>query len=351
MYLTEQLKRFSSIDGYLIEKGMTQEEIDSKKLEAVKYPKKEFRYCYEEVGEDTEIRIVPMKDIHDYARLENKCNGISWHYHLNGRFFDSDYTPTFQKERFSRLFEKWHDMNISEIRRLYEEQPSSFNSFYFIKYIDEHGRTYYYQETDGSHRLVVGKVIGVEHVFQKRSTVFKVNREKLRLFRKVQDIENKRDTFLSTSVLFEKSECPVKPVLVKNFVISSDKETYIRAKATDFDRLYKLVKYKPEAASGEIEEAGLFVDNMAYVERNVIKALIERRSSVKRLINLKVRHKLYGSYSDHVSFNGRKKDEAVGKLTDYFEYELYLLKHKDNDKYTEKMKQLKERYNQLKQGK
>ncbi|PKE06439.1 hypothetical protein CW676_07820 [Macrococcoides caseolyticum] len=351
MYLTEQLKRFGSIDGYLIEKGMTQEEIDSNKHEVVKYPKKEIEYCYEEVGQDTEIRKVPIEEIHDYARLESKCNGVSWYYHFNGRFFDSDYTPTFEKIRFSRLFEQWKDMNISEIRRLYEEQPSSFNSFYFIKYIDEHGRTYYYQEADGSHRLVVGKVIGVKHVFQSRSTVYKADREKLRLFRKVQDIENKRDTFLSTSVLFEKSERPVKPVLVKNFVISSDKETYIRAKATDFDRLYKLVKYKPEAASGEIEEAGLFVDNMAYVERNVIKALIERRSSVKRLFNLKLRHKLYSSYSDHVSFSGRKKDEAVGKLTDYFEYELYLLKHKDNDKYTEKMKQLKERYNQLKQGK
>lgn len=340
MYLTEQLKRFSSIDGYLIEKGMTQEEIDSKKLEAVKYPKKEFRYCYEEVGEDTEIRIVPMKDIHDYARLENRCNGISWHYHLNGRFFDSDYTPTFQKERFSRLFEKWHDMNISEIRRLYEEQPSSFNTFGFIKYMDEDGRAYYYQETDGSHRLVVGKVIGVEHVFQKRSTVFKVNREKLRLFRKIQDIEYKRDTFLNTSVLLEQSGRPVNPIIVNNYINSPD-----------FDRLYNLVKYQSEAVSEEIEEAGLFVDNMAYVERNVIKELIERRSSVKRLINLKVRHKLYGSYSDHVSSNGRKKDEAVGKLTDYFEYELYLLKHKDNDKYIEKMKQLKERYNQLKQDK
>lgn len=51
MYLTEQLKRFGSIDGYLIEKGMTQEEIDSNKHEVVKYPKKEFEYCYEEVGE------------------------------------------------------------------------------------------------------------------------------------------------------------------------------------------------------------------------------------------------------------------------------------------------------------
>lgn len=350
MYLTEQLKRFSSIDGYLIEKGMTQEEIDSKKLEAVKYPKKEFRYCYEEVGEDTEIRIVPMKDIHDYARLENRCNGISWHYHLNGRFFDSDYTPTFQKERFSRLFEKWHDMNISEIRRLYEEQPSSFNTFGFIKYIDEDGRAYYYQETDGSHRLVVGKLIGVEHVFQKRSTVFKVNREKLRLFRKIQDIEYKRDTFLNTSVLLEQSGRPVNPIIVKNYVTSFDKETYIGINSPDFDRLYNLVKYQSEAVSEEIEEAGLFVDNMAYVERNVIKALIQRRYSMKRLFNLKLRHKLYSSYGDYVSFSDRKKDEAVEKLTEYFEYELYLLKRKDDDQYRSVVKQFKDRYKWLKES-
>ena len=350
MYLTEQLKHFSSIDGYLIEKGMTQEEIDSNKHEVVKYPKKEFEYCYEEVGEDTEVRKVPMDAVHKCARIENKNNGVGWYYHLNGRFFDKNYTLNFKKERFSRLFEKWHDMNISEIRRLYEEQPSSFNTFDFIKYIDEDGRAYYYQETDGSHRLVVGKVIGVEHVFQKRSTVFKVNREKLRLFRKVQDIENKRDTFLSTSVLFEKSERPVKSVLVKNFVISSDKETYIRAKATDFDRLYNLVKYKPEAASGEIEEVGLFVDNMAYVERNVIKELIERRISVKRLFNLKLRHKLYSSYSDYVRISDRKKDEAVEKLIEYFEYELYLLKHKDDDQYRSVVKQFKDRYKWLKES-
>lgn len=350
MYLTEQLKRFSSIDGYLIEKGMTQEEIDSNKHEVVKYPKKEFEYCYEEVGEDTEVRKVPMNAVHKCARVENQNNGVSWYYHLNGRFFDKNYTLNFEKERFSELFREWQHMNISEVRNLYEERPTTFNKFAFIKYIDEDGREYYYQDGDGSHRLITGKIIGVKHVFQSRSTVYKADREKLRLFRKVQDIENKRDTFLSTSVLFEKSERPVKPVLVKNFVISSDKETYIGANATDFDRLYNLVKYKPEAASGEIEEAGLFVDNMAYVERSVIKALIERRNSVKRLFNLKLRHKLYSSYGDYVSFSDRKKDEAVEKLTEYFEYELYLLKRKDDGQYRSVVKQFKDRYKWLKES-
>ncbi|MCO4096982.1 hypothetical protein KFX46_08170 [Macrococcus canis] len=350
MYLTEQLKRFTSIDGYLIEKGMTQEEIDSNKREVVKYPKKEFEYCYEEVGQDTEIRKVPIEEIHDYARLESKCNGVSWYYHFNGRFFDSDYTPTFEKIRFSRLFEQWKDMNISEIRRLYEEQPSRFNSFYFIKYIDEHGRTYYYQEADGSHRLIVGKVIGVKHVFQSHSTVYKADREKLRLFRKVQDIENKRDTFLSTSVLFEKSQRPVNPIVLRNYVTSSEKENYIGVNACDLDEIYDLIKRKSEAVSEKLEEAGLFVDNMAYVERNVIEALTERKYSLKRFINIMIRHKLYGSYGDYVSISNKKKDEAVEKLTEYFEYELYLLKRKDDGQYRSVVKQFKDRYKWLKES-
>lgn len=178
-YLEQELVGKGSIDDFLIEKGVPVDVIELSKKDIVEQREENKYYDFFEYGDyQHDVIKIPVKDIVESARATGGHN-MSWHYLLNGLFFDKDYRLNYDKDRFSNIFEKFDNMTYEEIKDRYEKEPSHFNTFKFMKLLDEDGRIKYIQTNDGSHRIIVAKIIGIEYVYTNEILEITINKDKV----------------------------------------------------------------------------------------------------------------------------------------------------------------------------
>lgn len=179
---------YKSISEYLYSLGVPQENIDIAKETKV-YSREKLKYAqwdclYADNNNEKTFEVNPKKisldNIYATARTTEEEHNMSWYELMNETFFNINNkidTPNYSKKRFSNIFECFHlqkEDNFNSIKEKFqsEDKNGKFNNYDFFQYEDM-----YFQVTDGSHRLIIAKIVGVDYVYAKSITPLVVKQD------------------------------------------------------------------------------------------------------------------------------------------------------------------------------
>ena len=195
------LKNVEKLDDFLINRGVKNSDLDAAMNEKVDYAT-EFDYYYDYKEKQTELAWIDTEYIHAPARAGN--NGHSW-YNL---LFWGIYGLPQNKEanlsslRFYDLLRNLTKMNFNELKELYEDGKSGLSLYNFNKYVKSGEKPVYIGINDGTHRIILAKVLGINYVTSQKVYVYEYNPEKHRIYEDLILILEKLQSFLKTSKAF-----------------------------------------------------------------------------------------------------------------------------------------------------
>src|SRR5699024_6367271 len=199
------LKNVENLDDFLINKGVKINDLHEAMNEKVDYAT-EFDYYYDYKEKQTELAWIDTEYILAPARAGN--NGHSW-YNL---LFWGIYGLPQNKEanlsslRFYDLLRNLTKMNFNELKELYEDGKSGLSLYNFNKYVKSGEKPVYIGINDGTHRIILAKVLGINYVTSKKVYVYEYNPEKHRIYEDLILILEKLQSFLKTSKAFRLSD-------------------------------------------------------------------------------------------------------------------------------------------------
>lgn len=172
------------VEKYLLEKGVDQEDISKSKKEIATVPGK--KYYYDEKAELQDV-LVPLAMVKGVSRMEQ----LSWFDMLN---YGSTCLPegissgefNLSTDRFLNVL-KWLDENdLNETRnRFINTGNIHFDCF------KNGDKEEYYQHTDGNHRVITAKVLGIDEIRARRVYVYEYNAEKHKSYKIYKEREKK----------------------------------------------------------------------------------------------------------------------------------------------------------------
>lgn len=195
------LKNVEKLDDFLINRGVKNSDLDAAMNEKVDYAT-EFDYYYDYKEKQTELAWIDTEYIYAPARAGN--NGHSW-YNL---LFWGIYGLPQSKEanlsslRFYDLLRNLTKMNFNELKELYEDGKSGLSLYNFNKYVKSGEKPVYIGINDGTHRIILAKVLGINYVTSQKVYVYEYNPEKHRIYEDLILILEKLQSFLKTSKAF-----------------------------------------------------------------------------------------------------------------------------------------------------
>ena len=195
------LKNVEKLDDFLINRCVKNSDLDAAMNEKVDYAT-EFDYYYDYKEKQTELAWIDTEYIHAPARAGN--NNHSW-YNL---LFWGIYGLPQSKEanlsslRFYDLLRNLTKMNFNELKELYEDGKSGLSLYNFNKYVKSGEKPVYIGINDGTHRIILAKVLGINYVTSQKVYVYEYNPEKHRIYEDLILILEKLQSFLKTSKAF-----------------------------------------------------------------------------------------------------------------------------------------------------
>ncbi|HDC3362002.1 TPA: hypothetical protein ACHAOB_002719 [Staphylococcus aureus] len=199
------LKNVENLDDFLINRGVKINDLHEAMNEKVDYAP-EFDYYYDSKEKQTELAWIDTDYIKAPARSGN--NGHSW-YNL---LFWGVYGLPQNKEanlssiRLYDLLKNLTKMNFNELKELYEDGKSGLSLYSFNKYVKTGEKPVYIGINDGTHRIILAKVLGINYVTSKKVYVYEYNPEKHRIYEDLILILEKLQSFLKTSKAFKLSD-------------------------------------------------------------------------------------------------------------------------------------------------
>lgn len=198
------------LDEFLIEKGVSRDNIEASKKDII-YGIDDFRlYCDKTIVE--EGKLVPTKYIVHPTRGGNI--GYSWYELLEYAFKDftkdtlqsTNIAPERLLSLLVRNFVNEYQ-NFEYWNRLFADKKSGMANFNFDMYDLGEGQVPLYFQTGGNgggtHRLILAKVTGVDYIFANEIYVYKINQQKKSLYDQIGNLENQLKEFINESLYFE----------------------------------------------------------------------------------------------------------------------------------------------------
>lgn len=199
------LKNVENLDDFLINRGVEISNLHASMNERVDYVP-EFDYYYDFKKEQTDLAWIDTEYIHAPARSGN--NGHSWY---NLLFWGVYGLPKNKEANLSDL--SLYDllinltkMNFNELKELYEDGKSILSLYRFNKYVKTGEKPIYKGINDGTHRIILAKVLGINYVTSKNVNVYEYNPEKHRIYEDLKLILEKLQLFLKSSNAFSLSD-------------------------------------------------------------------------------------------------------------------------------------------------
>lgn len=167
------LKNVENLDDFLINRGVKISDLHAAMNEKVDYVP-EFDYYYDYKEKQTELAWIDTDYIQAPARSGN--NGHSWY---NLLFWGVYGLPQNKEANLSNislydLLKNLTKMNFNELKELYEDGKSGLSLYSFNKYIKTGEKPVYIGINDGTHRIILAKVLGINYVTSKKGFCCKV---------------------------------------------------------------------------------------------------------------------------------------------------------------------------------
>ncbi|MFF0676852.1 hypothetical protein ACFYSI_13095 [Staphylococcus xylosus] len=186
-------KIYNNLTEYLLSMGVPPYKIEQSKIDLVKKESKyeELELCYDLIKEEELNYIkVPVSNIHDVAREGITKHNVSWYDHMNYALFgiNGQYKNGLITRKFDCLFDIYKNNSYSKLIELFQEDDSYLSEHYFSAYEHPNMPTKYYQRSDGSHRLSIAKVIGVDYLYGKATDVYRLNEVKYKYYLEIKSL-------------------------------------------------------------------------------------------------------------------------------------------------------------------
>ncbi|MGK4468464.1 hypothetical protein [Mammaliicoccus sciuri] len=196
------LKNVENLDEFLINRGVESSNIHSAKNKTVDY-KTELNYYYDFKEKQTDLSWIDTKYIQAPARSGN--SGHSWYNLLSWGVYGlpQNKEANISNIRLYSLLTNLTKMNFSELKELYEDGKSGLSLYDFYKYVRTGEKPIYININDGTHRIILAKVLGINYVTSNKVYVYEYNQEKHKIYEDLKLILNKFQQFLKTSRVFK----------------------------------------------------------------------------------------------------------------------------------------------------
>ncbi|MBC2921948.1 MULTISPECIES: hypothetical protein [Staphylococcus] len=203
--IEKHLKEVEPLDKFLTNRGVEISDLHAAMNDKVDYVP-EFDYYYDSKEKQTQLAWIDTNYIHAPARSGN--NGHSWYNLLFWGVYGlpQNKDANLSTVRFYDLLTNLTKMNFKELKALYEDGNSGLSLYDFNKYIKTGESPIYIGVNDGTHRIILAKVLGVNYVTSKKVYVYEYNAEKHRIYEDLKIIIEKLESFLQTSNTFNLSE-------------------------------------------------------------------------------------------------------------------------------------------------
>lgn len=186
-------KIYNNLTEYLLSMGVPPYKIEQSKIDLVKKESEyeELELCYDLIEEEElEYIKVPVNKIHDVAREGITKHNVSWYDHMNYALFgiNGQFKNGLITRKFDCLFDRYKNNSYSKLIELFQEDDSYLSEHYFSAYEHPNMPTKYYQRSDGSHRLSIAKVIGVDYLYGKATDVYRLNEVKYKYYLNIKSL-------------------------------------------------------------------------------------------------------------------------------------------------------------------
>lgn len=196
------LKENESLDDFLINSGVRKESLIKAQNSKVDYHF-EFDYYYDYVEKQTDLAWVDTDFIYAPARSGNQ--GYSWYDLLKWGVYGvpKDQEINVAAIRFYDLLDNLTKMSFEELQKLYEDGQSGLSSYNFTKYEKKGEAPIYIGSGDGTHRIILAKVLGINYVTSNRIYRYEFNNYKYKVYQELKLIIKKINDFIDNSTVFK----------------------------------------------------------------------------------------------------------------------------------------------------
>lgn len=160
------------VENYLLEKGVDEESISGSKSSVATIPG-EMEFYYDEKEKLEEI-LIPLSMVKGVSRIE----GFSWFDMLNYGVMGlpsniSTYDFNLSTVRFLNIMKWLEENDLNAVKNMF----INTGNIRFLCFKNGE-KEEYYQVTDGNHRVITAKVLGISHIKAKYVHVYEYNAEK-----------------------------------------------------------------------------------------------------------------------------------------------------------------------------
>lgn len=199
--IEDTLLHKENLESFLYKNGVPKAAIDKSKQEIInKEP--DFRLYTEYIKRMNKKQKVYLKEVCCPAREFNHnttwFNVLKWaiYGYPKGHRVSMNINSTYS------LLSLLEDYKYQKLKRYYETDNGSFSLFSFIKIQDDSEVNKFIQVSDGNHRLILAKIIGVEYVYADKIDVYIINQQKKDVYDQIKHKEAEIMEYVANSKLF-----------------------------------------------------------------------------------------------------------------------------------------------------
>lgn len=198
---------YVSLDEYLLSIGVPPSKIANSKKDKVKKLGRNdaFDLCYDFIREEKEDIKVPIKYIYDVARDGVTRHNMSWYDHMNFALFggNSQFKNGLISNKLRYILNLYNGYTNDELKDTFQDGDDYLSVHTFSAYERPNQPTFYYQMGDGTHRLAIAKVMGIDYLYGRLNFVYRLNENKEYYFTKINKLLEELDTLIDKLPLFD----------------------------------------------------------------------------------------------------------------------------------------------------
>lgn len=198
---------YNNLAHYLLSMDVPPYKIEQSKKDMVEKKEEceELALCYDFISTEEAPIKVPVNNIYDIAREGITNHNVSWYDHMNYSLFgiSEQFKNGLITRKFEALFNRYKGNSYSKLVELFQDGDSELSIHYFSAYEHPNMPTKYYQRGDGSHRLSMAKVMGVNYLYGISTEIYKLNENKYKYFQNIKSLLKNLYVLLDRIPLFE----------------------------------------------------------------------------------------------------------------------------------------------------
>lgn len=202
--LKHYLKNVEAIDDFLINNGVKKLDIDNSKNNFINYYEEYLNYYDFKIVKKDLVK-VDTSYIKAPARTNNQNH--SW-YELLYRCIHGDSYKSkanISDHRLLKLLTNLTKMSLEDLKNLYQDGKSNLSLYDFNVFYRDGQPPIYIGINDGTHRIIMAKILGIDYVYTDNVQVYEYNKFKHDVFKEMKKAIKVFKDFLNQSEVFKLS--------------------------------------------------------------------------------------------------------------------------------------------------